>query len=151
MTNTAPLSPALPDSGYYCGTLQVVYPSGYTLTLGSCLSLPGALADLKHWYLGTLPPCKHSRADLAAYPAFFDGEPLDYSNESWLLWWKEQPAHSSETGAARVDFGVILFIFFILAILAFVAIDFLPAAARVPSMDIPAANFEAFNSLFHLW
>jgi hypothetical protein len=52
---------------------------------------------------------------------------------------------------SKVDFGVLLFIFFILAILAFVAIDFLPAAARVPSMDIPAANFDLANSLFHLW
>jgi hypothetical protein len=52
---------------------------------------------------------------------------------------------------SKVDFGVLLFIFFILAILAFVAIDFLPTAARVPSMDIPAANFDLFNNLFHLW
>jgi hypothetical protein len=56
-----------------------------------------------------------------------------------------------ERGSARVDYGFILFLFFILAILLFVAIDFLPVAARVPSMDIPAANFEAFNNLFHLW
>jgi hypothetical protein len=49
------------------------------------------------------------------------------------------------------NYATILFIFFILAILAFVAIDFLPAAARVPSMDIPAANFELFNQYVHLW
>jgi hypothetical protein len=62
-----------------------------------------------------------------------------------------QSSASSERGAARVDYATILFLFFILAILAFVAIDFLPAAARVPSMDIPAANFELVNNLFHLW
>jgi hypothetical protein len=142
--------PALPDSGYYCGTLQVVH--GYTLTLGSCLSREGALALLKNWYLANLMPYNHSRADLALHPAFYDGEPLDYSNEPWLAWWKDQPAGSrSERGSARVDYGFILFLFFILAILCFVAIDFLPIAARVPSAEIPVANFDKFNSLFHLW
>jgi hypothetical protein len=52
---------------------------------------------------------------------------------------------------SKVDFAALLFLLFVLAILFFVAIDFLPAAARVPSMDIPAANFDKFNSLFHLW
>jgi hypothetical protein len=51
----------------------------------------------------------------------------------------------------KVDYGFILFLFFILAILLFVAVDFLPVAARVPSMDIPAANFELFNQYVHLW
>jgi hypothetical protein len=84
--SAAPITPALPDSGYYCGTLQVVH--GYTLTLGSCLSREGALALLKNWYLANLMPYNHSRADLALYPAFFDGEPLDYSDQPWLAWWK---------------------------------------------------------------
>jgi hypothetical protein len=154
MKISAPLSPALPDSGYYCGTLQVIDTSwkNHTLTLGSCLSREGAIALLSNWYLANLMPYNHSRADLATCPAFYNGEPLDYSNESWLSWWKEQPAGSrSECGATRVDFGVILFIFFILAILAFVAVDFLPTAARVPSAEIPPANFELFNQYVHLW
>jgi hypothetical protein len=65
--------------------------------------------------------------------------------------WREYTGDTSERGAARVDYGFILFLFFILAILCFVAYDFLPIAARVPSMDIPAANFDLVNSLFHLW
>jgi hypothetical protein len=155
MTTTArSITPTLPDSGYYCGTLQIIDTTwnNHTFTLGSCLHREGALCELRDWYLSRCTPYNHSRADLALYPAFYDGQPLDYSNESWLSWWKEQPAGSrSELGAARVDYGVILFMFFILAILAFVAIDFLPVAAHVPSMDIPAENFELVNNLFHLW
>jgi hypothetical protein len=153
MTETAPLTPALPDSGYYCGTLQIIDTpwKNHTLTLGSCLSREGALALLKSWYLANLMPYNHSRADLAQYPAFYNGEPLDYSNEPWLLWWREQPAHTSETGAARMDYAFLLFFLFILAILFFVAYDFLPVAARVPSAEIPAANFELFNHYIHLW
>jgi hypothetical protein len=152
LTNSAPPTPALPDSGYYCGTLQVVYPDGYTLTLGSCLCRAGALALLSNWYLTKFTPYNHSRADFIEYLPFYNGQPLDYSNESWLAWWKEQPAGSrSERGSARVDYASLMFLFFVLVILAFVVIDFSPLASQVGNAEIPVANFDKFNSLFHLW
>jgi hypothetical protein len=58
------------------------------------------------------------------------------------------PAHSER---GRIDYAFLLFLLFVLAILFFVAYDFLPVAARVPSAEIPAANFELFNHYIHLW
>jgi hypothetical protein len=69
----------------------------------------------------------------------------------WTVHYKVTPPARTERGRAHVDYALLLFILFILAILFFTAYDFLPIAAHVPTAEIPSYNFELFNQYVHLW
>lgn len=83
------LTPALPEWGYYNNTLQVIDYEGHTLTLDSCLSsIDSAFCHLRDWFVANYAPHSYSRAEILEVPAFYNGQPLDITDQSWVTWWK---------------------------------------------------------------